>query len=192
MRVRLLLVPLLILAVARAALAHPGHGGHDLASGFAHPFSGLDHVLAMTAVGLLAVRIGGIALWAMPATFVGSMTLGWLAGALGVPLPGVEFGIVASVLVLGVMLAATGTARLAKAMLLVGLFAVFHGHAHATEMVADGSPGGYAVGFVLATVILHASGVIGGSLVSRWRPAALRLAGAGIGAAGAVMLFGFV
>lgn len=191
MRTRLLLVPLLLVMLGNTAFAHPGHGGHNLLGGFTHPFSGLDHLLALAAVGLLAVRLGGRALWALPGTFVAAMTLGWIAGAIGAPLPGVEYGILASVLAFGFLLARGPAVRLSTAAPLVALFGVFHGHAHATEMAA-GSALNYALGMIAATILLHAGGVAAGLSFKRWRPAAMRVAGAGLFAGGLLMLCGLV
>jgi urease accessory protein len=192
MRTRLLLlVPLLLVMLGNSAFAHPGHGGHNLLGGFAHPFAGLDHLLAMAAVGLLAVRLGGRALWALPGTFVAAMTLGWIAAAVGAPLPGVEYGILASVLAFGFLLARGPTIRFSTAAPLVAIFAIFHGHAHATEM-ASGSAIGYALGMILATILLHAVGVAVGLSFKRLRPAAMRVAGAGLCVVGLLMLCGIV
>ncbi len=192
MRTRLFLTAAFVLLLCRTAAAHPGHGGHYLVDGFTHPLSGLDHILAMVAVGLLAVRAGGGAIWAMPAAFVGSMMLGWIAGAVGMPLAGVEYGIMGSLLVFGVLLSMTKTPRFWLAAPLIALFAVFHGHAHATEMTGSGTPLAYAAGFVAATILLHAAGVAGGLYVKRSLPNAMRIAGAGIGAAGMLMLCEFI
>jgi len=178
------------------ALAHPGDPGHEFVDGLEHPVFGLDHLLAMVAVGLLAVRIGGRALWAMPAAFLGSMLLGGLSATAGLQLPGVEYGILASVLVLGMLIAATRAAPLSVGAGLVALFAFFHGYAHAAEMVSGGSLGAYAGGFLLSTALLNAVGVLAGLALSRvsvgrltggW---SLRIAGGAITAAGLLLMFG--
>ena len=143
-----------------AALARPGIGHpHGFVHGFAHPLGGLDHVLAMVAVGLFAWQLGGRALWLVPATFVLVMALGGALGIAGVAVPGVEIGIVASVIVLGAIVALRVKTPLAIATGLVALFAIFHGHAHGTEMPLDASGAVYAAGFLLATALLHAAGI---------------------------------
>src|SRR5579883_978366 len=137
----------LLALVPVLASAHPGHGTHGFASGFSHPLLGLDHILAMVAVGLWAAQLGGRSLWAVPATFVGVMSVGGMLGLLGVPLPMVEAGILASVLILGLFIATAVRLPLAASMLLVGAFALFHGHAHGTEIPATASGLTYGLGF---------------------------------------------
>jgi urease accessory protein len=155
--------------VPTAALAHTGVGdGHGFVHGFAHPLGGLDHILAMVTVGLFAWQLGGRALWLVPASFVLAMTAGGVLGMADVPMPFVEFGIAASVLVLGLIVAVGVKAPVAAAMGLVGAFAIFHGHAHGTEMPLDASGAAYAAGFVLATALLHAGGVALGMLIGRF------------------------
>ncbi len=177
------------------AFAHPGIGGaHGFAHGFAHPLGGLDHTLAMVAVGLLAVQIGGRALWMLPATFVAAMAAGGALGVAGVPLPFVEIGIAGSVLVLGAVVAFGRALPLPAAMALAAVFAVFHGHAHGTEMPADASGLAYGLGFMVATGLLHtaglALGLAAGRLAERAGPAALRLGGAAIAVAGLGLIAG--
>lgn len=168
------------------AQAHPMHGqASGLASGLNHPFSGLDHILAMVAVGLWAAQLGGRSTWLVPAAFVSLMTVGGAMGMMGIYLPMVEAGILASVLVLGVLIAAAARLPLAASMAVVGLFAVFHGHSHGTEIPHAASGLAYAAGFVLATVALHACGIGLGLLVQkRLNAPALRAAGAAIAFAG--------
>jgi urease accessory protein len=183
----------LVLCVATPAMAHPGHAGHEFNDGWQHPLTGVDHLLAMVAVGLLAVRIGGKAISLMPSAFMMSMLMGGLAAECGLPLPGVEYGIMASVLVLGLLIAATSVVPLSAGVLLVALFAVFHGHAHATEMVQGGSMAAYAAGFMLATALLHITGVAGGSALSRWLNAgAIRAVGGMISATGLLLFCGVI
>ncbi|HEY2840102.1 MAG TPA: HupE/UreJ family protein, partial [Pirellulales bacterium] len=165
--VALLAFVCLTTVLASPALAHPGAPGHEFVDGLEHPIFGLDHLLAMVAVGLLAVRIGGRAVWAMPGAFLASMLAGGLAASAGLPLPGVEYVIMASVLVLGVLIAATRIAPLSVAAGLVALFAFFHGYAHAAELVSGGSLGAYAGGFLLTTALLNAVGVLAGLALSR-------------------------
>ena len=176
------------LAIATPAFAHPGHSGHEFVDGWVHPFSGIDHLLAMIAVGLLAVRIGGKAIWIMPLTFIVAMLAGGGLAELGVPMPGVEWWISSSVLALGVMVAAMEVIPLKYGAALVALFAIFHGHAHASEMTGT-SITVYALGFVLATAVLHACGVGVGLAVRRWgRPIVMQAAGGMIGAVGLLLL----
>jgi urease accessory protein len=162
-----------------AASAHTGVGATTgFAAGFSHPFSGFDHLLAMLAVGLWAVQMGGKARWAVPGAFVALMILGGLLGLSGIQLPYVEAGILASVLVLGILIAAGLKLPLLVSMSLVGGFAVFHGHAHGAEMPMAMSAVAYSLGFALATALLHASGMAGGFALQRLSAAhVLRYAG---------------
>lgn len=184
-------IPLLLSSAT--ALAHPGHeAGAGLASGFAHPLLGADHLLAMLAVGLWAAQLGGRAIVAVPAAFVAAMLAGGALGFTGVALPQVEPLIAASVLALGLLVALRVRLSAAAGMLLVAGFAVAHGAAHAAEMAPGQSAPAYALGFGLATLLLHAAGV---ALV-RLRPAMIdpvlraRLSGAPIALAGAWLLAG--
>lgn len=176
-----------------AAFAHPGGGdAHGFVHGFAHPFGGLDHVLAMITVGLFAYQLGGRALWLVPASFVLAMTAGGALGLAGIPVPFVEAGIAASVLVLGAIVALGVRAPVAVAMALVAAFAVFHGHAHGTEMPLDTTVAPYAAGFVLATALLHAAGVTLGLMIGRFSEAygrlGFRLSGGLVALAGGAIL----
>lgn len=184
---------LLLAMMATPLFAHPGHAEHGFHDGIAHPIFGMDHLLAMIAVGLLAVRWGGPALYVLPCTFLGSMLLGGLLAIGSVPMPGVEYGIAASVLVLGVLIAATKRVPLAYGAVLVAVFAIFHGHAHAAEMAAEVSFPQYAAGFLLSTALLHLLGVVGGLLVAKLLAAnALRVAGGAIALAGLLLMVGWV
>lgn len=142
---------------AGTALAHPGHESAGFFSGFGHPIGGADHLLAMLAVGLLAARQAGRSRWALPVSFVVAMLAGAGLGALGVTLPAVETGIAVSVLVLGLLIALVVKLPLNAAVPMVAVFAVFHGHAHFTEM-GHGAVWLYAAGFAVATALLHAMG----------------------------------
>ena len=154
--------------VPTAALAHPGIGdAHGFVQGFAHPLGGLDHVLAMVTVGIFAWQLGGRALWLVPAAFVVAMAVGGALAILGIPVPLVELGIALSVVVLGAVVALGLKTPLAIAMGLVGLFAIFHGHAHGTEMTLEGAGGDYAAGFILATALLHVAGIALGCAIGR-------------------------
>jgi urease accessory protein len=175
-----------------AGLAHTGEGvvGGFL-SGFTHPIVGFDHVVAMIAVGLWGAFLGQPAIWLLPVVFPVVMAFGGLAGVLGVPIPGVEAGIALSAVALGAMVALALRPPPWVAAILVGAFAIFHGHAHGTELPEAASPLAYGVGFVVATGLLHLSGIALG-LLSRW-PAglgAVRVGGALIACAGLFFLIG--
>ena len=173
------------------ALAHVEAGrAEGFLAGLHHPVSGLDHVLAMVAVGLWGAQLGASAIWILPVAFPVVMALGGMLGLLGVPLPGVEVGIAVSAIVLGVAVSAAWRPPLLAAAVVVGLFAVFHGHAHGTELPAGASGLTYSLGFVAATGLLHAVG-IGIGTIQRWPRgrAVLRAAGAAVAAAGMVFLW---
>jgi len=173
--------------VAGTASAHTGsHGVTGFVSGLTHPLTGLDHLLAMIAIGLWAAQQGGRALWAVPAAFVGAMVVGGGLALAGLVLPQVETGIAASVLVLGLLVATRRQWAVTAGIAIAAGFALFHGYAHGLEMPQAASPALYALGFVLATAFLHGVG-IAGSLVGRH---AMQLAGAAIAASGLAMLFG--
>jgi urease accessory protein len=171
MRTRLLALAfaLVVPLLPTAAFAHPGHDAHGLVQGFAHPFGGFDHLVAMIAVGLYAWQLGGRALWLVPATFVAVMAATGALGIAGVPLPGVEIGIAASVIVLGAIVTLRVKMPVAIAAALVGVFAVFHGHAHGTEMPLDASGVAFAAGFLAATALLHVAGIALGKLIASTR-----------------------
>lgn len=158
--VRTLLLALLL--APSAALAHSGPAEHDhvFAFGFLHPLGGLDHLLAMIAVGLLAAHLGGRALWLVPLSFVALMAAGGAIGFAEVRLPYVELLIAASVAVLGLMVAFRANVPLLAAMLIAGFFAIFHGQAHGAELPDGESPYPYAAGFLLATALLHLAGIL--------------------------------
>jgi urease accessory protein len=184
---QIVLPAFLILFLPSLAQAHPGVPGHahGLGSGLTHPFTGLDHICAMVAVGLWAAQCGGRAVWLVPLTFVSVMALGGLLGVAGVVVPFVETGIVMSVLVLGVLIAAAVRLPLAASVAIVGLFALFHGQAHGAEMPASASGLVYGAGFVMATACLHVCGIGMGLLAQRWGTARLvRYAGGAIAACG--------
>lgn len=170
---------------AGTASAHTGdHAVVGFASGFAHPFLGLDHLLAMLAIGLWAAQQGGRALWAVPAAFLAAMGLGGLLVWTGGALPQVETGIALSVLVLGLLIATRQKWAVPVGMAVAASFALFHGYAHGLEIPQAASPFLYALGFVLATAALHAAG-IGGNLLGR---RAVQWAGAAIAATGLVLI----
>ena len=178
--------------MASPALAHTGvGGGSGFATGFGHPLGGLDHILAMVAVGFLAAQMGGRMLWALPLTFLGMMVVGGAVGMAGIGVPFVELGIVGSIIVFGAVIAFGRTLPLGAAVVLVGAFAIFHGHAHGTEMPADASGLAYGAGFLLATAILHAIGIgigIAAQMTSAaFGKAAVRASGGAIALAGVAL-----
>jgi urease accessory protein len=154
------LLALILIALPTAALAHTGHGDTSgFLHGFMHPIGGLDHVLAMVAVGVFAYVLGGKALWLVPLSFVGMMAVGFLLGVGQVDVPFVELGIALSSIVIGGVAALGRPIPVVGAMALVGVFAIFHGHAHGAEMPTDASGLEYAAGFMVATALLHAVGI---------------------------------
>jgi urease accessory protein len=164
------LLALLLALTPSVAFAHVGIGDtNGIAHGFLHPVSGVDHILAMVAVGLFAAHLGGRALWLVPLSFVATMAFGGALGMAGVALPYVEIGVGLSVVVLGIIIASRINPPVAIAMALVGFFAVFHGHAHGAEMPETASALAYAAGFIFATLLLHAVGIGAGLLIGRER-----------------------
>lgn len=155
---RILAATAFLACAASPAFAHTGIGGSGFAAGFSHPLFGMDHLLAMLGIGVWGAQLGGRAAWMVPASFVGVMVLGAVLALVGAPLPMVEFGIGGSVLVIGGLIAFGARMPLAAAMGLAGLFALFHGHAHGTELPGFAHPVAYGAGFVLATSLLHAAG----------------------------------
>lgn len=180
-----------MLLAAGPAFAHTGGTLGGLASGFLHPVSGLDHVVAMIAVGLWGGILGAPAIWLLPIIFPLVMALGGAAGAAGVPMPGVEVGIALSGVILGLMVLFATRPPLWVAAVLVGIFAIFHGHAHGAELPASADPIVYAVGFVVATGLLHLTGIAIGQ-IGKWSAGrvAVRIAGAAIALAGGAFLTG--
>jgi len=180
---------LMLALLALPAWAHEQSGqAAGFVSGLLHPLSGPDHVLAMVAVGLWGAQLGAPAIWLLPVTFPLVMAFGGFLGLLGVPLPGVELGIAASAILLGAMVATEARPPLWQAAALVAFFAVFHGHAHGTELPAGESGLLYSVGFVVATGGLHATGIAIG-LIHRWRSGRIALRGAGAAVSVAGLLF---
>lgn len=179
---------------AGAACAHEGGGiAGGFASGFMHPILGPDHVVAMVAVGLWGAFLGSPAIWILPIVFPLVMALGGALGVLGIPIPAVETGIAISAVVLGAMVALAARPPIWVAALVVGAFAVFHGHAHGTELPGSANPLAYSLGFVIATGLLHLSGIALGLLI-RWPMghAAVRAGGGIIALAGLGFLTGYV
>ncbi|WP_170424967.1 HupE/UreJ family protein [Ruegeria arenilitoris] len=188
----LLSFAMVMMLAASAAQAHSGEGvTGGLVSGFRHPLFGWDHVVAMVAVGLWGAVLGAPALWLLPVVFPVVMALGGALGVAGVPIPAVETGIALSGVVLGLLVAFAIRAPLWVAAVIVGAFAVFHGHAHGTELPEATSPIAYAVGFVVATGILHLAGIAIGLLWGRpWGAWAVRGAGVVVALVGAAFLTG--
>lgn len=161
------------------ALAHQETGSiTGIVSGLKHPVSGMDHVLAMISVGLWGAQLGAPAVWVLPVAFPMVMAFGGMLGLMGIPVPGIEVGIAVSALVLGLLVLAEGRPPLWVAAVIVGFFAIFHGHAHGTELPVGSSGLLYSIGFVVATGTLHGVGIIIG-LVHRWSRGRLAIRAAG-------------
>jgi urease accessory protein len=192
MRQRLTALTLVALVLSGAAQAHTGEGVQGgLVSGFTHPLLGWDHVVAMVAVGLWGVFLGRPALWILPVAFPLVMAFGGALGVAGMPLPAVEAGIALSGVILGLLVALGARAPLWAAVAIVGGFAIFHGHAHGTELPEAASPFAYALGFVVATGLLHLAGIGFGALANRpGGTYAVRASGVLIAAVGAAFLTG--
>jgi urease accessory protein len=157
-----------VLITSSPALAHSESGAAiDFAGGFTHPIFGPDHVIAMVAVGLWGAFLGVPAIWVLPVVFPLVMAAAGALGVFGVPLPGVEIGIAFSAIALGGMVAFAAKPPLWAAAILVGAFAVFHGHAHGAELPVGADAIAYSMGFVVATGMLHVSGIAFGGL-SHW------------------------
>ncbi|HEY4299614.1 MAG TPA: HupE/UreJ family protein [Candidatus Didemnitutus sp.] len=191
-RLRFIFPALAAYLIPALASAHPGHPGHDLEwdfqGGFLHPLSGLDHLVAMIAIGIWAAQLGGRARWLVPFSFVALMALGGVVGRLGWPVPAVEQAIAASVIVLGLLIALAVRPPVAAGMGLAGLFALFHGYAHGAEMPATAGALGYSFGFVVATALLHATGLALGLATARLPSAATKTAGWAVAACGVFLL----
>jgi urease accessory protein len=182
---------ILALLAASPALAHTGGAVGGLTAGLLHPVTGLDHVVAMLAVGLWGGILGGAAVWQLPVLFPIVMAFAGALGALGVPLPGIETGIALSGIVLGVMVLLMLRPPMPLALAMVGAFAIFHGHAHGTELPEAANPITYAIGFVVATGALHLLGIAFGRLMTfPWGNVAVRAAGAAIALTGGAFLTG--
>jgi urease accessory protein len=195
-RPNILALGMLLVAVLwpLGAWAHVGSGGAGgFLTGLQHPVSGFDHVLAMMAVGLWGAQLGAPALWILPVVFPMMMAMGGMLGLMGIPIPGVEVGIAVSAIVLGFMVLTEAHLKIQLAMVIVAFFAIFHGHAHGTELPAGQSGLLYSIGFVAATGCLHAAGITIG-LIHRWPTGRLVLRGAGslVCAAGIYFLVGAV
>ena len=183
---RLILAALLVLCTGGSALAH-GTGGvaGGFFDGFTHPLFGPDHLIAMIAVGMWGAFLGRPAIFILPVVFPLVMALGGVLGILGFPLPGVEWAIAISAVVLGLMVALAARPPLVIAAIIVGAFAIFHGHAHGAELPEGSDALAYSFGFVLATGLLHLAGILigllavfaSGRLIVRFAGAAIAIGG---------------
>lgn len=173
-----------------SVFAHTGMGATmGFVSGFSHPLGGADHLLVMVAVGLWAAQRRGTAVWALPGAFVAAMIVGSVLALSAVHVPYVQAGILVSVLLLGVLIAAAFKLSLAASVIMVAIFAVFHGHAHGAEMPLAMSAVSYTAGFALGTALLHAAGIASAMLLQRLHvETAVRLAGSAIGLGGVYLV----
>ena len=180
----------LLWPLSASAHIEAGQAGGFL-SGLSHPVSGLDHVLAMIAVGLWGAQLGAPAMWLLPVAFPMMMAFGGMLGLMGIPVPGIEVGIAVSGIVLGALILGETKMPLIGALLVVAFFAIFHGHAHGTELAQGQNAMLYSLGFVLCTGTLHGVGICMG-LVHRWQFGRLALRGAGslVMAGGLFFLYG--
>jgi urease accessory protein len=185
----------LVMLTPALAMAHPGHvesaSMGSIWAGFLHPLTGLDHLLAMVAVGIWAAQLGGRALWVVPSAFLTMMVAGAALGLADVAFPLVESGITASVFALGLAILCAWKAPRWAAAALVGVFALFHGHAHGAELASGSSVSAFIAGFVIATALLHASGAALGLSAGRlFSGNAVRWAGGAVTAGGVALLAG--
>jgi urease accessory protein len=185
---------LLLLLVPATASAHTETGAiGGFLSGFKHPLTGLDHMVAMLAVGLWGAFLGSRAMWTLPVVFPVVMALGGAAGVLGVPLPAVETGIALSGVMLGLLVAFATKPPLWAAAIVVGFFGIFHGHAHGTELPNSANALAYSIGFVVSTGLLHLCGIAFGLLARwPWGRVAVRAGGGVIAGVGFAFLFGLL
>lgn len=184
----------LLLMYSTIASAHETHGiTGGFISGFSHPFLGLDHVAAMVAVGLWGALLGNASVWVLPIVFPLIMAFGGALGVIGIAVPAVETGIAASALVIGLMVAFKARPPIYIAAVIVGVFAIFHGHAHGTELPGSVSPLTYSIGFVISTGLLHLAGILFGLMI-RWPvgKVAVQIGGGVIALAGVGFLTGVV
>lgn len=188
-------IALCLIFFSNFAFAHSGAEGINggFASGFTHPLFGWDHVVAMVAVGLWGAFLGRPAIWLLPVVFPVVMALGGALGVYGVEIPAVEIGIALSGIVLGLMVAFKVKPPIVVAAIIVGVFAVFHGHAHGTELPHSANAIAYSIGFVIATGLLHLAGILFG-FVTQWPHGEKVVRGAGgiIALVGAWFLYGAV
>lgn len=182
-----------LLFATSPALAHvdASHVATGFASGFAHPFTGLDHFLAMLAVGLWASQHRRAATWILPAMFPLMMIVGACVGVAGIQVLGIETGIATSVALLGLLISFRVQLPTLASAGIISLFAMFHGYAHGVEMPIGASALSFGVGFVLSTALIHALGMLAGLVAQKWTASrALQAGGLGIAAAGAYLIAG--
>lgn len=189
-----LTLTLMLFVLPATASAHTATGTiGGFLSGFQHPLTGLDHIVAMVAVGLWGAFLGGRAMWTLPVVFPVVMAMGGAMGVLGLPLPGVETGIALSGVILGAMVAFAAKPPLWVAAVIVGVFAIFHGYAHGTELPESANAMTFAIGFVISTGLLHMSGIAFGLLVKwPWGQMAVRAGGVAIALVGFGFLIGWL
>ncbi len=197
MRNKVIHAIVLVLAVGLIPSVVYAHDGSNVPfggflSGLVHPVLGYDHLLAMLSVGILSAQIGGRAIWTVPATFVGVMAVGGALGLIDIGLTSTEFGIAASLVLLGAIIAAERSLPVRLAMLGVGFFAIFHGYAHGTEMPTTAEPALYALGFLTGTALIHIAGVIIGDIAKHYErgKVSLRVGGGLIALVGVLFIFG--
>lgn len=183
----LLKLVLLVFILPSTAGAHTATGAvGGFLSGFQHPLTGLDHIVAMVAVGLWGAFLGGRAMWTLPVVFPVVMAIGGALGVMGVPMPGVETGIALSGVILGAMVALAARPPLWVAAVIVGIFAIFHGYAHGAELPEAANAMTFAIGFVISTGLLHLGGIAFG-LLTKWPLGRIGVRAGGV----AIMLTGF-
>lgn len=189
-----LMFALMAFVLPATASAHTATGTiGGFLSGFQHPLTGLDHIVAMVAVGLWGAFLGGRAMWTLPVVFPVVMAMGGAMGVLGLPLPGVETGIALSGVILGAMVAFAAKPPLWVAAVIVGVFAIFHGYAHGTELPESANAMTFAIGFVISTGLLHLGGIAFGLLVKwPWGKMAVRAGGVAISLVGFGFLLGWL
>jgi urease accessory protein len=183
-----ILTTIILLATSSAAFAHPGHNISGLAAGLMHPFSGLDHLLAMVAVGLWAAQSGGRKVWLLPATFMTMLAAGAGIAMQWQALPLVEAGIAVSVLALGLIITLSLQLPAVFSVAITGLFGLLHGYAHGLELPASAEPVEYALGFLAATAILHLSGITLGVALRHRHLLLTRVIGSAIAVSGVYLL----
>ena len=191
---RSVILTMLLSMIPSVVYAHDGSnvpfGG--FLSGLVHPVLGYDHLLAMLSVGILSAQIGGRAIWTVPATFVSMMALGGALGLIDIGLTSTELGIAASLVLLGLIIAAERRLPILLAMAGVGFFAVFHGYAHGTEMPTTAEPALYAAGFLTGTALIHIAGLVIGDIAKHYEQGkvALRVGGGLIAMVGVLFILG--
>jgi len=184
-----LIAATILLSASGAASAHTGHAVSGWGAGWAHPFSGLDHMLAMLAVGLWAIQGGGRRVWLLPVTFMGMLAAGASVSMIWQhPLPVLETGIALSVLALGLLIALSLQLPIWSSMAIAALFGMFHGYAHGLELPESAAPFAYAIGFLVATAILHLGGIVAGVVMREKYVMLAKIAGGAIAMSGIGLL----